>query len=49
MNKWLEKVMYYKNTYNLTLIEAVKRAKVFYIKESEKRKFEKTFGIPFTV
>lgn len=49
MNKWMETVLYYKNKDNLTLMQAIKKAKFFYIKEADKKRFEKTFGIKFTI
>lgn len=45
MNEWITTVLKFKNNYNLTLIEAVKKAKQFYIKRAEIRKLERELNM----
>ena len=41
MNQWMETVLKFKTNYNLTLMEAIQKAKQHYIKRSQIRKLEK--------
>lgn len=45
VNKWIELVLKYKTTFNLSMNEAMKRAKTYYIKRTQLKKLERELGV----